>query len=833
MRIERLKNKNLPVITSSKILYNNKFTKDGLFSEYIFGTVKNMRCSCADPDVHNMVCNKCGCELTKASERRKRYAKIVLPFKIFNPFFLDFIQTKYRIIIRKLLSYSSYGILDDGEMKFTKVNDFVVDNIPENAYFGIDGARKYLQELVDENPSVIYKFEYFDNKISNMLTDEVIVIPPDFRPIIPSIDETTGDSLNIFYKRILSSIELFNSPMNVALGLDSFRYKVERSIQHNVSLLQKEIFKVKLGSKNGLLRNNMLGKRIDFSGRSVIVPDINIRLDQVRVPYAILMNIFKFKVVHKVMVQTKNPFEHTIIEKIDNAILKGERIYVDILEELIKDNVVLLNRQPTLHRHNLLAFYPLLSDDDTIKIHPLITFPYNADFDGDQMAVYGVLGKKAQKEAKELLLSTKNLWMDASGELAFRPNHEMMLGLFLRKKQKLPNGFSNVKEILNYVKTIPETNIPTILDSMKDDGFKESMKSGFTFSLSSMAKSQHVFDKSKVYVGENLKIDIDSEQQEIERMKENSIYRDVIDCGARGSWDQYKQVFMAKGYMTTCTGKTVPTPIKNSLLDGLTPLDIFLAAYGVRKGLADVSDNTAVSGAFERDLIFAGSFILAGEHDDCKTDKTFPIMITEENYSRLAGRYYMEDGKAKQLTHKNIGQIVNIRSPLTCKNKEFCKICYPTNLKNVGIIAAQVLGERSTQMVLRTFHVSGNISKVSKGESREVVNDLIEIKDYLSGKKKIDNVQNLISDLDFHYSSYGKINWIHFETIVSELMKDPKGNLHRLSADPAYKIVSYRKIPAQSVLVSMSHSHLKANLKKGFYEPIKETNFDSILLGRI
>jgi len=327
----------------------------------------------------------------------------------------------------------------------------------------------------------------------------------------------------------------------------------------------------------------------------------------------------------------------------------------------------------------------------------------------------------------------------------------------------------------------------------------------------------------------------------------------MIESGARGSWGQVKQLILSRGFISNFDGEILPHPIKNSLVDGLTQKEFFYSTYGCRKGLLDVALNTGTSGYLSRKLIFTcANLQIDKDLDDCGTTDLLEVDVKNNRKARmLINRWALneEDKTLYKITEDNykniIGKIIFIRSPILCKSPKICKKCYGDlykilNSRFIGIIAAQTLGERGTQLVLRTFHTSG--SAVIKGEEigdddtsmkqKDIIGDLASVSKLLH---KFEN-KTYTMIVDELFDAYGKdIHNVHFESVVAQLMwrDNKKWRLIENREKVSPKYYSIQTVPNQeSWILAMAFSNPKRAILQGIlYEGRYSGVMDKILKG--
>ena len=459
--------------------------RDGLFCERIFGPQKDWECHCGKYKkvrFKGIVCDKCGVEITKASVRRERMGHIELAAPVSHIWYFKGIPSRIALMLditpkalEKVLYFAAYIVTDPGQSNFQKgqvISDeelrLAEDEFGYDAFKAGTGAEavKLLLSQVDlEAESVALKakikestpqnqvklikrlevveaFRNSDNKPEWMILDVIPVIPPDLRPMV-QLDGgrfATSD-LNDLYRRIINR----NNRLKKLLELDAPDMIVrneKRMLQAVDALIDNgrrgrpvtgpgnralKSLSEMLKGKQGRFRQNLLGKRVDYSGRSVIVVGPELKIYQCGLPKEMAIELFK-PFVMKELVAKKDDVHN--IKQAKKKVEKLEDDVWDVLEDVIKEHPVMLNRAPTLHRLGIQAFEPILVEGKAIKLHPLVCTAYNADFDGDQMAVHLPLSVEAQAECRFLLLSPNNLLKPSDGGPVAVPSQDMVLGIY-------------------------------------------------------------------------------------------------------------------------------------------------------------------------------------------------------------------------------------------------------------------------------------------------------------------------------------------------------------------------------------------------------------------
>ncbi|MBU6338716.1 MAG: DNA-directed RNA polymerase subunit beta' [Rickettsiales bacterium] len=460
--------------------------RDGLFCARIFGPIKDYECLCGKYKrikYKGIVCEKCGVEVTSSKVRRERMGHIELAAPIAHIWFLKSLPSRISTIlgltlksVEKVIYFESY-IVTDGLMSPLKDGTILSEDEyakaqEEHGYgsfvaeMGAEAIQKVLanlnlkkiqkelrEELVGQTSELkkekiikrlklIEQFIDSGNSPAWMIMSVLPVIPPDIRPLV-MLDGgrfATSD-LNELYRRVINRNNRLKRLME--LGAPEIIIKNEkRMLQESVDALldngrsgavvknsNKKPFKSlsdMLKGKQGRFRQNLLGKRVDYSGRSVIVVGPELKLHQCGLPKKMALELFKPFIYSKLELYGKSPSI-----KVSKKMVEAERIEVwDILDEVIKEHPVLLNRAPTLHRLGIQAFEPVLTEGKAIQLHPLVCAAFNADFDGDQMAVHVPLSIEAQVEARVLMMSTNNILSPANGKPIIVPSQDIILGLY-------------------------------------------------------------------------------------------------------------------------------------------------------------------------------------------------------------------------------------------------------------------------------------------------------------------------------------------------------------------------------------------------------------------
>ncbi|WP_027009798.1 DNA-directed RNA polymerase subunit beta' [Conchiformibius kuhniae] len=481
--------------------------RDGLFCAKIFGPVKDYECLCGKYKrlkFKGVTCEKCGVEVTLTKVRRERMGHLELAAPVAHIWFLKSLPSRLGMVldmtlrdIERVLYFEAFVVTDPGlttlqrrqllteEDYYAKIEEFGEEF---DAHMGAEGVRELLRTMNIEQEiellrqelqstgsdtkikklakrlKVLEAFQRSGMKLEWMIMDVLPVLPPDLRPLVPLDGGRFATSdLNDLYRRVINR----NNRLKRLLELrapDIIVRNEKRMLQEAVDSLLDNGRRGKamtgankrplkslsdmIKGKSGRFRQNLLGKRVDYSGRSVITVGPYLRLHQCGLPKKMALELFKPFIFHKLEQR-----ELATTVKAAKKLVEQEVAEVwDILEEVIREHPILLNRAPTLHRLGIQAFEPILIEGKAIQLHPLVCAAFNADFDGDQMAVHVPLSLEAQMEARTLMLASNNVLAPANGEPIIVPSQDIVLGLYYMTRE-LVNGkgegtlFADVKEV--------------------------------------------------------------------------------------------------------------------------------------------------------------------------------------------------------------------------------------------------------------------------------------------------------------------------------------------------------------------------------------------------
>ncbi|MFS8229145.1 DNA-directed RNA polymerase subunit beta' [Staphylococcus aureus] len=625
--------------------------KDGLFCERIFGPTKDWECSCGKYKrvrYKGMVCDRCGVEVTKSKVRRERMGHIELAAPVSHIWYFKGIPSRMGLLLdmspralEEVIYFASYVVVDPGPTGLEKktllseaeFRDYY-DKYPGQfvAKMGAEGIKDLLEEidldeelklLRDELESatgqrltraikrleVVESFRNSGNKPSWMILDVLPIIPPEIRPMV-QLDGgrfATSD-LNDLYRRVINR----NNRLKRLLDLGAPGIIVQnekRMLQEAVDALidngrrgrpvtgpgnrPLKSLSHMLKGKQGRFRQNLLGKRVDYSGRSVIAVGPSLKMYQCGLPKEMALELFK-PFVMKELVQRE------IATNIKNAKSKIERMddeVWDVLEEVIREHPVLLNRAPTLHRLGIQAFEPTLVEGRAIRLHPLVTTAYNADFDGDQMAVHVPLSKEAQAEARMLMLAAQNILNPKDGKPVVTPSQDMVLFkyyLTLERKDAVNTGaiFNNTNEVLKaYANGFVHlhTRIGVHASSFNNPTFTEEQNKKILATSVGKIIFNEIIPDSFAYINEPT-------QENLERKTPNRYFIDPTTLGEGGLKEYFENEELIEPFNKKFLGNIIAEVFNrfsitdtSMMLDRMKDLGFkFSSKAGITVGVADI-----------------------------------------------------------------------------------------------------------------------------------------------------------------------------------------------------------------------------------------------------
>jgi len=760
--------KGLTPVTSTELKTRaGGFNADGLFSEKIFGVERSL-------------------------DRSKKYSYFDLYAEVIHPAAYQLllrIDKRIKSFLSTQASYSldSNGMLISDEKGVSGIREFI-KLFPKITFKGGTSARDKIINVLKES-----------EKSGSLFIDKLPVIPPDLRPMY---EDESGqiimDELNNIYVNIMRKASQIKSIGKGSALFNLLNFYLQTTVNEH-----DKYIRTKVSKKSGLIRSNMLGKRVDFSARAVITPGPKLKVNEIGVPLRIAVSLFQPFLLHHLLFSRyayKDALETEIksftdselsvdtVNRVIKSIKSGDTVpdrlrelFFNATEIVMKDRVVLAKRDPALHDASYRAFYPKLIEGHTIQICTLQVGGFNADFDGDQMALFHPLTKQAQQEAKDKMM--RGVGSKHSGHVTYELSKEMVAGLYIMTRNikrtsspvkvtpdiidkatdsyipvrykghnttmgraifnsVFPSSFPFVDKLVT--KKVVNKLLPEIIDKYGEEkageifsqleriGFKFAtiLAPSFTLDMIEMPDSvlrikEKLPDASPEEAEKLLK---DAEKIMINHLKDSGLYF-LIESGAGKGWGQPRQILVAKGLIADPKGNLLQ-PIKGSFSEGLQTTEFFNAASGSRKGMADRSLNTAETGYFTRQLVYVlGPAEASATVKDCKTKRTTLLRLTNDLIKRLKGRYIIRAGKLELFNSSKFkaGDSIYLRSPIFCESKKFCHTCYGNLLKRhktpyVGILAGASIGERGTQLIMRTFHTGGAASIAI----HDIIQDIID-----------------------------------------------------------------------------------------------------------
>lgn len=556
--------------------------KDGLFCERIFGPMKDWECHCGKYKrirYKGIVCDRCGVEVTRSKVRRERMGHIELAAPVSHIWYFKGIPTRMGLILEitprnleKVLYFANFIVLDPGDSPY-KYKELITEAQYREALatysgfkagIGAEAIRELLksidldeisEELREElkkatgqkkvklirRLEVVEAFRQSGNRPEWMILEVLPVIPPDLRPMV-QLDGgrfATSD-LNDLYRRVINRNNRLKRLLELAAP-DIIVRNEKRMLQEAVdSLIDNgrrgrpvtgpgsrplKSLSDMLKGKQGRFRQNLLGKRVDYSGRSVIVVGPDLKFYQCGLPKKMALELFKPFIMKELV-------ERGIAHNVKNAKKKVDKVEPevwDVLEDVIREHPVMLNRAPTLHRLGIQAFEPVLVEGKAIKLHPLVCTAFNADFDGDQMAVHVPLSLEAQAEARFLMLSVNNILAPKDGSPITTPTQDMILGAYYLTypgtctKTEMVNGEEKV------VYEMDEFTDKATADRLKKDGFKRVPEKGDDKVFTDMEEMLMAYQTGVVSIHAKVKVRLFKDENDRGKLVESTVGRFIYN----------------------------------------------------------------------------------------------------------------------------------------------------------------------------------------------------------------------------------------------------------------------------------------------------------------
>lgn len=759
--------KNLTPVTTSEYVTGKSFSfhPEGLFSELIFGSKEEI------------------------SNRKSKYSYINLNCMVLHPALSPVIRRYNRKIMAAIKREAAYNINKDGIL----VED------PNGSINGITSVMANFKNIIesssDEEPGIrndIKKMLLQNYKDGKLFISKCLVIPAGWREAVQ--DTMHGgyqvDPINDFYVRVIRSSNQVQS-FKTGPMLEIFSSKMQNLLDELYSYIISKISK-----KEGLVRQNLLGKRADFTGRAVITGgSTEIRVDEIGIPFKILVKIFEPFILYYIMNSgkiDKSQVAEALLEynsttlDIPNlrllftGISRGDQLSDKLdsmmkiaVRDVISDKMVLAKRDPALHSESVQGFKPVLVEGDTIQLSIAKCAGFNADFDGDQMAIYVPVTKEAINEARTKMMSSES--KDSLNHLTDSFEKDIIVGLYsmtrnpkegkdpikvkdeeeLRKlevthpirydgmittpgkvlfNRLLPAKFKSedpidkkklknlMLKLYNYYGEEDRKKYVDFCQELSKFGAYYYTVQGHSFSLEDLEIPQNIVNlKEKLKKAQNP----DEADAIIKRMeselkdhilKHNINLDNFISAGGLKGMSQIRQILVTKGLVQNLDGSV--EIIHPSFSDGMTSSEYFKTGRGARSGIIDRVINTSDTGYLSRKLVYVLQRVEADPGvKDCGTKRFLPIKVTDDVEKRIHGRYIVNQLGFPVLydREKHFNKVVNLRTPIYCTTNRICSTCYGQLLQRnkthyVGILAGQILGEYFTQNIMRTFHVGGSVN---------------------------------------------------------------------------------------------------------------------------
>jgi DNA-directed RNA polymerase beta' subunit len=756
-----------PVTTTELFSKPGEWHPDGLFSEIIFG-------------------------IEGSSDRKKKFSYIDLNATVIHPSAYLLLAQLDRKIEKFISTEESFSLDSNGNLQedpdgVTGISEFM-SMLPDiNFRGGTETRDKFVEKIKDSY------------KKGSLFIDIVPVIPPEQRT---AYQDEKGmwiiDPLNDYYISLIRKAHQLKSATKSGPLFDLLNYEVQKAVIAHDAFIRKLIQK-----KSGLIRSNLLAKRTDFSGRAVITPGPDLKVNEIGLPFRMAISLFEPFIIHRLFhsgqvnqeklekeVKKYTGIELSIdsIKSVFKAIKNGDKVHKELYDLIFEatevammGRTVLAKRDPNLHAESIRGFVPKLIEGSTVQLCTLQVGGFNADFDGDTMAIYHPITNEAQNEVQTKMMNGEA--GESSRSVTFELSKEMCVGLYMITKNvnrstpaiavndkdfesvsdpyipvkyrgqtttmgkaivnsAFPKTFPFIGEIVT--KKIVNGLIPVVLEKygLKQavETFSKLEKIGFKFStimapnisLNDIQLPTSILQLKKKLSGatteEAAALLKEMEKLLVAHLKDTGLY-DLIESGAGKGWSQPMQILVAKGLIADPSGKVLP-PVEGSFAGGMTNKEYFTTAAGSRKGIIDRVLNTADTGYMSRTLAYVlNSVEIHPTLKDCKTDRHLSFRMTKEMVGRFTGRYVIRGNSVELFDPKNIkvGDVVNLRSPIFCESPKLCHTCYGNLLYRhkspyAGVMAAQLVGEAGTQTIMKTFHTGGAV----KIKERDIRYDIIQ-----------------------------------------------------------------------------------------------------------
>lgn len=784
INIDKISRNMTPVTTTEyNIGKSESFHPNGLFSELIFGA-------------------------KDSTERRENYSYIDLHCKVLHPALIKPLERLNKKMVLAIFRENTY--------KFDKTENRLIED-KDGDINGITSIIKNFEKFLDRKETNKTRIDirnmiYSYHKRNMAFIDKYLIIPAAYRDAV--LDEIRGgyriNPINDYYVRIIrQGLQLESFSMKEGPLYDILTAKMQTLVYDLYNYLVEKISK-----KQGIIRQSLLGKRVDYSGRAVITGGSDqIKINEIGIPFRMLVNLFEPFILHDIY-NTENIdkklFSELIfqyngstfgipgIRSIISGIQKGntipkqlEDIIKSSVNRAIKDKVVLAKRDPALHAESVQGFYPVMVDGDTIRLNPLKCSAYNADFDGDQMAVYVPLTKEAIEQVKEKMITSQS--KDSMTSINEDFSKDIVIGLYcLTQNPKKSNNSPRV------IKSDSELENLSVNEEIKYDGkvttagriifnkrlpavkywINEPLNKDLVKTLASKIYSDYYQKERQVYIDfchtcvelgtkyytlvapsfgiddlvdvpksilalkdkfKNSKSVEEANNIQNEMDKQIKQYLESADSdigligkagGLKGGYNQVRQILISKGLIQSIDKEV--RKLDSSYSDGFKSSEFFESGYGSRAGIVDRVINTSETGYLSRRLVYALQRVEANPNiKDCGTTRFFTLKATPDIAKRLTGRYILDKNKIVPFDKKiHTNKIIKLRSPLYCNTVQLCRKCYGDLIdRNDTQYVGVLAGEICGERLTQTIMRTFHVGGAVSIKSFDIISSLTKIMD--------------------------------------------------------------------------------------------------------
>jgi DNA-directed RNA polymerase beta subunit/DNA-directed RNA polymerase beta' subunit len=735
-------------------------------------------------------------------------------------------------------------------------------------------------KLDDINKKIRY-FEALDKY--NLSPDKayirkkVPIIPPQYRPIYPLPDgNITSSDINFLYRDIGILNDMAKKPVMDWLPEEEkadLRKDIHETVKGisgltdiNIQGRPREGFisEIKGGAsgqpKEGFFISKVLSRKQDFVGRGTIIPEPDLGIDEVGLPETMAWKLFEPFVIIEMKKFGKTPIQ--ALEEVKSRTDLARKA----LELVMKERKVLLNRAPSLHKFSIMAFKPKVTSGTAIKIPPLVTKGFNADFDGDTMTVHVPISEGANQEADKLLPS-RNLYKPGTGKLMLMPTQEAQVGIFYLSKTNegrkelnkiLPSEYKvevvlNKKETTNLLerlsKNLSNEEFGKILTNLKTAGETHAYQKGFTLGIEDLVdlskERDQIISVAKTTVNKakddqeklqviNKKLNNIADDLLAKKLKgKNNALYDMVESGARGTANQLRSILTTPLLIQDARGNIVPKPISKSYSEGLDVSDYWTSMYGARKGMMDRALSTSRPGGFSKEIM-ASTIDNVIAAVDCGTEDGVTLEINDpdvmdrylaRSQGGIARNTLVDTQTIRQLKRQGIKNLI-VRSPLRCRLPHgVCQKCYgidehgrpPVVGENIGAKAGQTISEPLVQMTMNTFHSGGTAGTGATAQGYDRIDQLLALPKIVPGDAALAPETGKITKIEKGLAG-GKDVWVNNQKIFVPAGRDVVvRNGQKISAGDA---LSTGAIKPQDLVkykgMEAAQEHIVDELKKAY-----------------